>query len=409
MRKLLSVLLAAAFMLSAVGLLAACGGGGGDEQADAVADKVAAAQNMTDEELIALAKEESGKFIAYGNSSRIVDAMDGFVTKYGTQIGLSSSNATASKLDDSNIYQTITTEATAVDKSSAASMVLVQDSATLSQYREQTTLLTNYVPKGMSNVMTESDMVPLAHQYINKLFIWNSTGSSAPSFTNVWELTEDKYAEKIYFKSPTSEQVNMNFLIMLTSDTWSGKLETAYTAWNGSAATDVGEGKTYPTYGHKWITEFLNNCNFTINSDTKIAQNLSAKENDDKMGLFVLSKLRDSSVVADNLQVAAWANKTGETYTKIEPFAGFMYALYAQIVTNGPRPYTAMLFVNYLMTEEGFSPWASMGGYSANSSIPVTDGDSELSFWRDTLVFEDGAYIKSVKTEMVDYINKIIG
>ena len=409
MRKLLSVLLAAAFMLSAVGLLAACGGGGGDEQADAVADKVAAAQNMTDEELIALAKEESGKFIAYGNSSRIVDAMNGFVTKYGTQIGLSSSNATASKLDDSSIYQTITTEATAVDKSSAASMVLVQDSATLSQYREQTTLLTNYVPKGMSNVMTESDMVPLAHQYINKLFIWNNTGSNVPSFTNVWELTESKYAEKIYFKSPTSEQVNMNFLIMLTSDTWSGKLETAYTAWNGSAATDVGEGKTYPTYGHKWITEFLNNCNFTINSDTTIAQSLSDPDNAGNMGLFVLSKLRDSSVIADNLQVAAWANKTGETYTKIEPFAGFMYALYAQLVTNGPRPYTAMLFVNYLMTEEGFSPWASMGGYSANSSIAVTDGDSELSFWRDTLVFEDGAYIKSIKPEMVDYINKILG
>ena len=410
MRKLLSVLLAAAFMLSAVGLLAACGGGGGDEQADAVADKVAAAQNMTDEELIALAKEESGKFIAYGNSSRIVDAMNGFVTKYGTQIGLSSSNATASKLDDSSIYQTITTEATAVDKSSAASMVLVQDSATLSQYREQTTLLTNYVPKGMSNVMTESDMVPLAHQYINKLFIWNNTGSNVPSFTNVWELTESKYAEKIYFKSPTSEQVNMNFLIMLTSDEWSGKLETAYKAWNdNAAATDVGEGKTYPTYGHKWITEFLNNCNFTINSDTTIAQSLSDPDNAGNMGLFVLSKLRDSSVVADNLQVAAWANKTGETYTKIEPFAGFMYALYAQLVTNGPRPYTAMLFVNYLMTEEGFSPWASMGGYSANSSIPVTDGDSELSFWRDTLVFEDGAYIKSIKPEMVDYINKILG
>ena len=409
MRKLLSVLLAVAFMLSAVGLLAACGGGGGDEQADAVADKVAAAQNMTDEELIALAKEESGKFIAYGNSSRIVDAMNGFVTKYGTQIGLSSSNATASKLDDSSIYQTITTEATAVDKSSAASMVLVQDSATLSQYREQTTLLTNYIPKGMDEVMGENDMVPLAHQYINKLFIWNNTGSNVPSFTNVWELTESKYAEKIYFKSPTSEQVNMNFLIMLTSDTWSGKLETAYTAWNGSAATDVGEGKTYPTYGHKWITEFLNNCNFTINSDTTIAQSLSDPDNAGNMGLFVLSKLRDSSVIADNLQVAAWANKTGETYTKIEPFAGFMYALYAQLVTNGPRPYTAMLFVNYLMTEEGFSPWASMGGYSANSSIPVTDGDSELSFWRDTLVFEDGAYIKSIKPEMVDYINKILG
>ena len=45
-------------------------------------------------------------------------------------------------------------------------------------------------------------------------------------------------------------------------------------------------------------------------------------------------------------------------YVKIEPFAGFMYALYAQLASHGPRPYTAMLFINYLMTAEGFAPWA---------------------------------------------------
>lgn len=67
-----------------------------------------------------------------------------------------------------------------------------------------------------------------------------------------------------------------------------------------------------------------------------------------------------------------------------------------------------MLFINYLMTAEGFAPWASLGGYSSNSSIPVTEGDSELSFWRDNLVFEDGKYIISVKTKVEDYINGLL-
>ena len=404
-KQILSILIAAILIVSSVFVLAAC-----KPKGTAAEQLVAAAEDMTWDEIFAKAKEETGDFRAYGNTSRIATAMEGFVAKYGQELGLTSTNAVSLKTTDSEIYTKLEAESNSSNNSQNASMVMIQDGATLLLYREETDMLVNYVPKSMRNKVAEGDLVPLVQQYINKLFIWNNTGDNVPNITNVWQLTEPALKGKVFFKSPKLEQVNMNFLIMLTSDEWSGKLETAYKAWNdNAAATDVGEGKTYPTYGHKWITEFLNNCNFTINSDTTIAQSLSDPDNAGNMGLFVLSKLRDSSVIADNLQVAAWANKTGETYTKIEPFAGFMYALYAQLVTNGPRPYTAMLFVNYLMTEEGFSPWASMGGYSANSSIPVTDGDSELSFWRDTLVFEDGAYIKSIKPEMVDYINKILG
>lgn len=405
MRKLLSMLLAVAISLTAVGTLTACGYKGGD--GGALADKVSAAQNMTEAQLIEKAKEESGKFVAYGNSSRIVDAMKNFVKKYGADIGLTESNATASKQSDTEIFTLLGTEAEASNKSQNASMVLIQDSATLAQYRDATDYLTNYIPKGMDDVMAEGDMVPLAQQYINKLFFWNTTGNDVPSFTNVWQLTESKYKDKIFFKKPNSEQVNMNFLIMLTSSEWSGKLEKAYKSWNNNAAaTDVGSGKTYKNYGYKWIAEFLKNCNFTITSDTTMAESLSKEENAGKLGLFVLSKLRSSTVLQDNLQAAAWATEEGESFAKIDPFAGFMYALYAQLATNGPRPYTAMLFINYLMTDEGFAPWKTMGGYSSNSSIPVTEGDSDLAFWRETLVFEDGNYIKGVKAEVEDFINK---
>ncbi len=404
MRKLLSVLLAGALMFGAVGALAACN----KSDASAIDDKIEAAASMTEDELIAEAAKETGKFVAYGNSSRIVDAMNGFITKYGTKLNLTSNDATASKQSDTEIFTLIENEAKATDKSKNASMVLIHDSASLNLYRSGTDYFANYVPASLGDNISEADTVPLAQQYINKLFIWNNQGNDVPTFSNVWELTNASYKGKIYFKSPNSEQVNMNFLIMLTNDEWSGKLKDAYVDLNGAEATDVGSGKTYENYGYKWITEFIANCNFTINSDTTMAQSLSKPENAGNMGLFVLSKLRDESVTTDNLQVAAWNKNSSDQYIKIEPFAGFMYALYAQLASYGPRPYTAMLFINYLMTEEGFSPWATLGGYSSNSSIAVTDGDSTLSFWRDNLVFEDGAYIVSVKTKVEDYVNKLL-
>ena len=406
MRKLLSVLLAGAFMISAAGALSACRNNG---EASGIADKVEAAATMTEDELIAEAAKETGKFVAYGNSSRIVDAMEGFVAKYGTKLNLSSNNATATKQTDTEIFTLIDTESKASSNAQNASMVLIQDSASLDLYRTSTDLFYNYVPSSLGSNISDADKVPLAQQYINKLFMWNTQGSEVPEFSNVWELTDASYKDKIFFKSPKSEQVNMNFLIMLTGEEWSGKLEDAYLALNDNvAATDVGEGKKYENYGYKLITEFIANCNFSINSDTTIAQSLSKPENEGRMGLFVLSKLRDESVITENLQVAAWKEGSDNKYVKIEPFAGFMYALYAQLASYGPRPYTAMLFINYLMTDEGFEPWASLGGYSSNSSIPVTEGDSELSFWRDNLVFEDGKYIISVKTKVEDYINGLL-
>lgn len=401
MKKMLAVVLTLAMVLT---MLAACGKAGGEKDGSSLDAMIQEAQGMTTEQLLEKAKGETGAFIAYGNTSRIVTAMSNFVAKYGADLGLTEENAVASKQSDSEIYTLLTSEADASDRSKNASFVLVQDSATLMQYRQNSDLLANYIPNGMASCMDENDMVPLAHQFINKLFIWNNTAGQAPVFSNVWALTEDAYAGKIYFKSPTDEQVNMNFLIMLTGDQWSGKLKDAYTAYFGGEAEDVGEGKTYKNYGYKWIAEFLHNVDFTYTSDTKMAAGLSEAGNSGKLGLFVLSKLRDSSVTSENLSVAAWE---GDGVT---PFSGFMYSIYAQLCTHGNRPYTAMLFTNFLMTEEGFAPWAeSVGGYSANSNIPVFEGDRDLSFWKPVLVVEDGAYISSVKAEVEDWINSIIG
>lgn len=250
--------------------------------------------------------------------------------------------------------------------------------------------------------MDEGDLVPLAHQFINKLFIWNNTkGEAAPKFKNVWELTEEKFKGKIFFKSPESEQVNLNFLITLTSPTWVSKMEASYKEYFKRDFVKTEELKN-ASYG--WIKAFLENADTSsYTSDTKMAAGVSNETNADKVGLFVLSKLRDKSVTSENLQVGAW------TTEGITPFAGFMYSIYAQLASKGPRPYTAMLFTNYLMTEEGFAPWkTAVGGYSSNKSIKEFEGDKPLSFYKQNLVVEDGAYINTVKTTMTDWINGLL-
>jgi iron(III) transport system substrate-binding protein len=90
-----------------------------------------------------------------------------------------------------------------------------------------------------------------------------------------------------------------------------------------------------------------------------------------------------------------------------------MYPLYAQLAANGPRPYTAMLFINYLFTEEGFIPWGGpsttiMGAYSSSSDIGASEGDQPISFWKDRLVAEDANYIMANKSSVVDFVNSVI-
>ena len=373
MKKFLALLMAACMLLSAVPALAD------------VADTVAAAADLTHDELVEKALAETGTFVVAGTTSRITTAAEAFAELYGIEIN-------STNLKDLEIYTKLESE--------SIDMVMIQDGAQLLDAMDAGIVI-NYVPASVKADVSEEDQYPLAHQFTNKLFIYNNLGDDVPAIHNVWELTDPSMKERIIFKSPTSEQVNMNFLIMLTSEKWSKKLEEAYKDWKGEDI-DLGD---YPTAGHKWIAEFLPNCQFG-KSDTNIAEEISQETAAGKIGLFVLSKLRSSSVLSDNLTPAQYA-ASAEGYT-IEPFSGFMYPIYAMVSANANRPYTAMLFIEYVMTAEGFAPWGkSIGAYSGNSAIPEKEGDLPLSVWKDTLVVEDPEYILD-NFEVEDFVRQYL-
>ena len=374
MKKLFALILALALVLGCVSALA-----------DVAAD-VEAGQAMTHDQLVEKALAETGTFVVYGNTSRIATAAEAFAALYNIP-------CEPNNLKDQEIYTKLRNE----NGNAAADMVMIQDGAQLTDAIDEG-LVINFVPAEIKGKIDEADQQPaLVHQYINKLFIYNNLGDSVPAIKNVWELTAPEMKGNVIFKNPESEKVNMNFLVMLTKPEWADKLAAAYQEWAGKEI-ELGE---YQNAGYKWVAEFLDNVTFG-KSDTTIAEEVSQETAAGKIGLFVLSKLRSSSVLTDNLTVAQY-DASANAYA-LNPFAGFMYPMYTMVNTKATRPYTAMLFIEYLMTEDGFQPWGkSIGAYSPNPEIKVNDGDLTIDVWKNTLVMEDAEYILE-NFEVEDFI-----
>ena len=351
-----------------------------------VAEDVEAGEAMTHEELVEKALAESGTFVVYGNTSRITTAAEKFGAQYG--IPFESNN-----LKDQEIYTKLRNET----GNSAADMVMIQDGAQLTDAIDEG-LVVNFVPASVKDLLDESEREPaLVHQFINKLFIYNNKGDSVPAIRNVWELTDPAMKGNVIFKNPESEKVNMNFLVMCTEPEWADRLAEAYKNWAGEEI-DLGD---YENAGYKWVAEFLDNVTFG-NSDTTIAEEVSQDTAAGKIGLFVLSKLRSSSVLTDNLTVAEYdAQEKGYA---VEPFSGFMYPMYTMVNTRATRPYTAMLFIEYLMSKEGFEPWGiNIGAYSPIPDIKVNEEDLPIDVWKTVLIMEGSDYILD-SFEVEDFI-----
>ena len=65
-----------------------------------------------------------------------------------------------------------------------------------------------------------------------------------------------------------------------------------------------------------------------------------------------------------------------------------------------------MLFIDYLMSPDGFNHWGkNIGAYSPNPAIAPKEGDLGFDVWNATLVIENPEYILD-NVEVEDFIKK---
>ena len=391
MKRMMSLVLALALLLGVCAIA----------NAETVDEALAAAAKMTNEELYEKAKAEmaaGAQLNFYSTTSFAEKAAANFMSDYPELDG----KVVYAEIDDKETY-TILTNTIGSGVKDSADMALTQNGPDLKTYLLDEGLTLTYFPDALKDVVSEAEQEPAVVTYVNSLFIYHN-GEGSINFTNVWELTEEQWKDRIFFKDPTNETVNINFLIMLTSEKWNARLEEAYEARYGKA-WEAGE---FESAALEWIDGFLANVNYTYTSASKMAAGIASGA-PGNMGLFVFSKLRKvDEADRGNLTVVQFENE-------VEGFSGFMYPIYATVCKDTECPYTCALFINYLLSEQGFAgpkSWnSSQGYYSPNKTIAKPEGieDEPYEYWSDRLVIEDLEYIDEHYIDVYEFIATRVG
>lgn len=392
-RKLISLLLASVLV---TGILAGCGQGssttggkeiaaGGEEKEEnqeplsRVEKIIAEAETMTLEELAKKAVEESrGKtFYGVGNSSRGKTALPLFIDYLKTIDSSYTMEYEWQQPKNNKIFEQLSADS--LKSEGTFAMTLIQDGNQIQSKMVETGILDTFIPMEWAK---EKGTTPeeyegyLAMQTLNKVFLYNSTGSVV--YNNCWDFVGE--GVHALFMDIDSEIVGKNFLYMLTEDTNAARLKAAFESLDSQEqayfaptidamaadASDLGLGEN-GAYALAWIKLWVEGYNGQTD-DGPICNTLATASAIDQAGLLVYSKLRSveesAEVSVNNIKVAAYQ----EGY---EGIGGYGYSHYLFVTDNSPLPWTACAFNAYLScTEDGFSAWGKdMGGYSSNPKV----------------------------------------
>ena len=379
--------------------LASCGGNG--PEAEGIKAILAEAEKMTEEELHTAALEEiaDGKLVAYSQTSGTAKALAGFKEKYNIDYD---EEAAKSTKKDYELY-------TALDIVSTgkyyADMVMIQDSRSLGQYMDED-LIVNYTPGDLAQHMDDADENPQACLFLNKIFTYRKNVADAPDLNNVWQLAgteaDANHIKGLSFQSPRTENINRNFLFQLASPEAVADLTAAYQSYYGKAYV---EEAAYPNIGYKFIAEFIKNITSYHGSDTTAARSTLPADTTGTIFYLGYNKIKD---LANSLPGGYdEADEIMAFDHNVEGFKGYMYKMYTVIPTTAKYPLASALFIRYCLTQEGFEAgWGGQRGYySANTTVPLAEGDLPLDYWKDQLLTEDEDYLKGVRDSLQSFIN----
>lgn len=385
--------------------LSACGGGS-NKTGTALA--VENASKMTLAELEAASKKEweenpNGTMSVVGLTSVLRSVATSVAEKYEW---LDYHYDSSTKTSTGNIsvnngykdYQLLTALNTAAD-SYFADYALCQDVRSFATMIEDG-ITHNYVPSDFKELgVPEDGKLPLYGVHFNKLFWTNTNFEKVNGFKlyNIWQVagkeTDKDHCSKVSFQSPTTEQINMSFLITAYAEENQARIEKAYKDFYGK---DWVKSGTYRNAGEQWVEEFIANISRFHTSDGTAMKETQLKSDWNAGYVYygAFAKMKDA--VGKTYDVDLDGNGTieekevkvtcgGVEYTypsekavnamgtvkwdwAINGFNGFMYCMDSQIVNNAKYPYTACLFARTMLEEQVYT------AAIYNKSNPGADG-----------------------------------
>ena len=406
MKKLLSVL----FVLLLAVSLFGCGSKGENPTPQGNDTPTAEVDTATFEELLEAGIANGNKLTIYTTHSVAVSALQAFMRKYapgveyeGTQIG------------DTNQVTQVAQEVK--EGVNGADIIFIQDGARVLTDLVEEGYVYNWYNQEIKDLVGDDCEPLLVWDYCNKVIMYNNGGENTYNegdITNIWYCTDPANKGSFCMKDPTTEGVNMNFLVNLVSDENSAKLEAAYKDYYG---TDLVLDDDCPNAGYQFIKMIYANDMVLGSSDSTIAKDIAAAEKP-MSGLLTLNKYLKSRGLREDEKTYNLLYTTNN----VNPVAGFIYPIYGLQVANADNPELAKAFLIWLYSEEGWygngelicdddSVYKGMqgryGDYSGNTSNPIADGDMSVKEWKKILVQEDPEQAAEYRADVEDFIQLI--
>ena len=345
-----------------------------------------------------------------------------------------------------------------------ADYALAQDVRSFSTLMEDG-ITHNFVPSDTSAVgLPEVGKTPLYGVHFNKLFWTNTNFEHVNGFRlyNIWQVAgtsaDHDHCDKVSFQSPTTEQINMSFLLTAYAEENQARIEAAYKSfygkdWEPTTFKDGNITNTYRSAGDQWVREFIANISRFHTSDGTAMKQTQLRDdwNEGYVYYGAFAKMKDAVGNTFNVDLdgngaveakaysvecggvtynyASEENINAMTTVKwdwaIEGFNGFMYCMDSQIINNARYPYTACLFARTMLEEDVYTnaiynagtpdatgAAANQYGYyypgQTSADFKYAKGDWTKEQHTEKELNEDYEYLKNVKISSVNTILMLV-
>lgn len=366
-RRLLTT---SAIMLSLTALTACAGQAPADDTENAGGtDDVFAAfegENFDFDELIEKAQDE-GPITIYDNASAVEGIAENFSEKYGI-------DATGTKVDAAEAQEMVTREAQSGNV--VGDVVTMQDLPALKNQLLPNNFVTSWIPEDARENIDASMQDPLVMVSDSNLWTYNDEVYDTCPITNMWELTEPEWNGKVALEDPVGANKLLDWFSQMGQFDEEA-LAAAYEDHFGEALETEEDSASA-----EWVARLAANDPILTSSNEDVSEAVGALgQSEPPVGLVSSSKFR-------NIEEKGYAHAVCDG---LEPWEGIAQPKGVTIATGTESPHAAMLYVHYVMTEEGIEPQNSEGKISANTAIEQPDDPSKLAEHIDELYFFDNA------------------
>lgn len=313
----------AALILAFVLCLSACSSSSSETSTNEWLETAQLEAEETSDELYELALSE-GVLTIYTVSSRIVDVAAAFEAEYPglfVEVIYYRTEDMVSALETEKAADNVTSDL----------VFLTNGDGAITENLLPNELVHKYLPYDMANSMLDG----LNEDYLSvmievPMLVYSSEYFSSAPVSNLWELTEETWYDKVYITNPADSMISYTFIAMLEQN--SDLLEDAYASYFGSEYV-ADEGIV--TY---FLSLLLQNALHVVNDSDDVANGIEYGEG--TIGLMNASKIRYNE---DGYHFALTYN--------LEPFSGVANSAAIMMVDGAKNVSSAKLFIRYILGE----------------------------------------------------------